>query len=487
MFCRLAARVLAAAALLLAAAAGLTGPAAQSGGGAPLVLTTPVEGAIGPPTTRHIESVLETAAARDAALVVLRMDTPGGLASSTRDINRAILASPVPVAVLVAPAGARAASAGTYILYASHVAAMAPGTNLGAATPVAAGGGGGSPLPGGGGDGGSPLPGGGGGPPQDGEGGGDAPAAPADDAAAPQDALAAKRINDAVASIRALAELRGRNADWAEKAVREAASLTASAAAEQNVIDFVAADVPALLATADGRTVSVDGQDRRLELSGARVETVTPTLITRILSVLANPNIALLLMTLGFYGLLYELASPGLGPGVVGAILMLLGLYSLNTLPVNYAGVALILLGLALLAAEILSPSFGILGIGGIIAFALGAAMLIDTEADAFQVSWGVIATLSALTGAVVLLLIGAVVNTRRRAPRASAGAMAGQAAEILDWQGGTGHVRANGELWRAAGPDDLSPGDRAHVARVEGLTLHLRRDAGGARQRKDD
>jgi membrane-bound serine protease (ClpP class) len=201
--------------------------------------------------------------------------------------------------------------------------------------------------------------------------------------------------------------------------------------------------------------------------------------------VLSNPNVALLMMTLGFYGLLYELASPGLGPGVAGAILMLLGLYSLNTLPVNYAGMGLILLGLLLLGAEALSPSFGVAGIGGVISFGIGAAILIDTEVEAFQVSPGIIVTLSVLSGAVVLLLLGAVVGTRRQGPRESAGEMVGATAEVLKWQGGEGRVRAHGELWRATGPADLAPGERARIAGVDGLTLHLRR-AGGA-DRKDE
>ncbi|RBI84046.1 nodulation protein NfeD [Rhodosalinus halophilus] len=449
---------------LVFSVAGLWAQGEQADPQAPIILVTPVEGAIGPPATRHIASVIERAETRGAALVVLRMDTPGGLATSTRDINRAILSARVPVAVHVAPAGTRAASAGTYILYAAHVAAMAEGTNLGAATPVAMGGG-------------APLPQGGEAPRDEGSGEeGEAPPSP-------EDAGAQKRIEDAVASIRALAELRGRNADWAEKAVREAASLTAREALERGVIEHLAADTAALAAAADGRTVSVNGTERRLALGDPRIETVAPSLVTRILSVLANPNVALLMMTLGFYGLLYELASPGLGPGVAGAILMLLGLYSLNTLPVNYAGMGLILLGLLLLGLEALSPSFGVAGIGGIVAFGIGAAILIDTDVAAFQVSPGVIVTLGALSGAVVLLLVGAVVGTRRQRPRESAGEMAGAMAEVLSWEDGKGRVRAHGELWRATGPAGLSPGDTARVDSVEGLTLHLRRADGADRK----
>lgn len=428
---------------LLLAAAG----SAQDNNAEPLILVTPVEGAIGPPTTDHLASVIATAEERDAALIVLRMDTPGGLVQSTRDINDLILSARVPVAVHVAPPGARAASAGTYILYASHVAAMAPGTNLGAATPVAVGGSQDGA--------------------EDGTGGDDG------------DTLERKRINDAVASIRSLAELRGRNADWAEKAVREAASLTASQAEELGVIEHLVADTSALAAAADGRTVKIDGAEQSLVLDEPRIETVEPSLVNRLLSILANPNVSLLLMTLGFYGLLYELASPGLGPGIVGAILMLLGLYSLNTLPVNYTGIALILLGLLLLGTEALSPSFGIVGAGGIAAFGIGAAILIDTESAAFQVSPGIIATLCAVSAGVVALMVGAVIGTRRQAERASSGVMEGARATVLDWQGTAGHVRVHGERWQATGPSDLKPGEPARVDHAEGLKLHLNRDDG--------
>ena len=420
-------------------ASGVASAQSEIADGSPLVLVTPVEGAIGPPTARHLVSTIATAEEKGAALLVLRMDTPGGLVSSTRDINRAILASEVPVAVHVAPAGARAASAGTYILYAAHVAAMTPGSNLGAATPVEMGGG-------------SP-----------GEGG-----SQSDDAQDSGEALEAKRVEDAVASIRALAELRGRNADWAERAVREAATLTAREAVERNVVEHVVGEVQALLSAANGRTVTVNGQERTLQLAEAKVQVQQPSLVTRILSVLANPNVALLMMTLGFYGLLYELASPGLGPGIAGAILMLLGLYSLNTLPVNYAGIALILLGLLLLAAEALSPSFGVVGFGGVISFGIGAAILMDTNVAAFQVSPGIVVTLCVMSGAVV--------GTRRLSLRASSGEMIDARAEILSWENGRGQVRAHGERWRAVGPDDLVPGEAARVSEVEGLTLHLRR-----------
>ncbi len=448
------------AALLLAALLGLAGLAGgQTGGQAPLVLATDIAGPIGPPATRQISETIAAGEERDAALVVLRLDTPGGLTTSTREINKAILAAEVPVAVFVAPPGARAASAGTYILYASHIAAMAPGTNVGAATPVRMGGGGPPGLPGGGE---RPAP----------EGGEGAAPAPKSQ----QDKMADKAINDAVAQIRSLAELRGRDADWAERAVREGASLSAEAAKAAGVVEIVADDLPALLAALDGREVALDGETRVLATAGARIETVEPSLITRLLGVLSNPNVALLLMTIGFYGLLFELSSPGLGPGIPGAICLLLGLYSLNLLPIDYAGLALIALGLALMAAEAVTPAFGVLGVGGAAAFAIGAAILIDTDAPQYQISEGVIAGITLMSLLVVTLVVGAVLATRRQRAHAGASAMIGLPARVEDWAGGQGHVRAHGERWRARGPQALAPGETVEIAALDGLTLTVRR-----------
>lgn len=447
---------------------GLAGLAAGQGGAPPATaVTTTVDGPIGPPAARQIAELIGEAEARGAELAVLQLDTPGGLSTSTRDINRDILAARVPVAVFVAPPGARAASAGTYILYASHLAAMAPGTNLGAATPVSMGGG--APAAPGG-DGEDP-------PPED-------PGAEESAPAPPADAGSRKAVNDAVAQIRSLAELRGRDADWAEAAVRDAASLSADAARERGVIEIVAADLPALLAAADGREIELPGGTVTLATADAEIVELEPSLVAELLAILSNPNVALLLMTLGFYGLVFELANPGLGPGIPGAILLLLGLYSLNLLPVDYAGLALLGLGLALMAAEAVTPAFGVLGLGGAVAFALGSAILIDTDLPQYQVSWGVIAGATLFSLALVTLVIGAVWRTRGAPERTGAAAMVGRPARVLDWSQGRGHVFAEGERWIARGPDALTPGETVEIAALDGLSLEVRRPSGGAHGR---
>ncbi len=460
----------------VAAVAAVTGTGLGQIGGAgpadapPLVLVGAVEGAIGPASVRHVERLVATAAERRAEALVLRLNTPGGLTNSTRDIIATILGSPVPVIGWVAPPGAHAASAGTYILYATHVAAMAPGTNLGAATPVQIGGMPGAPEP-------APP-----GPEQEPSGpadgqDGDAPADPA--ARAPlsgADAMAHKVTNDAVAFIRSLAELRGRNADWAERAVREAESLSATAAAAEGVIDYLAGDLETLLAKADGRSVELVGRSRVLNTAGAVVETVEVGAVTRLLAVLSNPNVALVLMMIGIYGLIFEFMNPGLvGPGVVGAISLTLGLFALNQLPLDYAGLALIGLGLAFMVAEAVSPSFGALGLGGIAAFVLGSAMLVDTDVPQYQISWWLIGVMAAVSGAVLVLLVGASWRAYRRAP-ASTSPMQGIFAEVLDWSGGAGHVRVEGERWNAVGPPDLTAGEAVRIEAVDGLTLTVAR-----------
>lgn len=468
----------AAAVLALAAGAGLgqQGKPETTAGAAP-VLVGAVEGAIGPATVRHVERLVKDAAEARATALVLRLDTPGGLTDSTREIIAEILGSPVPVIGWVAPPGAHAASAGTYILYATHLAAMAPGTNIGAATPVQLGG-----TPG--------LPGPAEPPEEPVEP--EEPEEPAEEPAAPDgddkdevserpplsgtDAMSAKVTNDAVAFIRSLAEMRSRNADWAEKAVREAASLSADAAVAEGVVELQAENLDELLAAADGRTVTVLGDERVLETASAPVEFVEPGAVTRLLGVLSNPNIALVLMMIGIYGLIFEFMNPGLvGPGVIGAICLTLGLYSLNQLPLDYAGLALIGLGIAFMVAEAISPSFGILGFGGLTAFVLGSAMLIDTDIPAYQLSWWLIAAMAAFSGAVLILLLGLSWRAYRRAP-ASIAPMMGVAAEVLDWSGGTGHVLAQGERWSARGPPDLVPGESVRIEAVDGLTLTVTR-----------
>ena len=436
----------------------------------PLVLVAAIEGPIGPATSHHVERVLTTASERGADALVLRLNTPGGLATSMREILVSILASPVPVIGYVAPSGAHAASAGTYIIYATHVAAMAPGTNLGAATPVQIGGMPQLPRP-------RERP----APEQEPNersaeedaGDGRASDTPPERPLAGADAMTAKITNDAVAFIRSLAEIHGRNADWAERAVREAASLSASEALEQGVIDLMAVDIDALLAATDGRTIKLAGAERTLATRGAIVETIEPDTITQILAVLTNPSLAFILMMLGVYGIIYEFINPGgLAPGVFGSICLMLGLYALNQLPLDYAGLALIGLGIAFMVAEAMSPAFGILGFGGLLAFVLGSTMLIDTDDPAYQISWWLIGTMAVLSGGVLVLLLGATVRAYRRAPLSAAAQLAGEEGEVVDWSDGVGHVWIHSERWEARGPSGLGEGQRVRVAEMDGLVL---------------
>lgn len=406
-----------------------------------------VASAIGPATTEYVSHGLEEAGKRHAALVVLRLDTPGGLESAMRDIDREILASPVPVATYVAPSGARAASAGTYMVYASHLAAMAPGTNIGAATPVQIGGG---------------QPFGGGKSKDQGQQGGDDSAS----------TLARKATNDAVASIRALAEIHGRNAEWAEKAVREAASLSASAAKEAGVVEIVASDLKDLLAQADGRMVRVQGSAVRLDTKGLTIVPIEPSWRTRLLTIITDPNVAYILLLVGMYGIIFEFFSPGsFFPGVAGAISLLIGLFALNLLPTNYAGLGLIVLGFALLVAEAFTTSF-VLGIGGVAALAVGSLLLFDTRVPGFAVSPAVVLAASAAT-ALLLLAAGTVaMRAYRRRVVTGEGIFATAPAEVVEWSGGEGWVLVNGERWRARASFPLMPAQQVRVVARQGLML---------------
>ena len=434
-----------------------TGPAAAARASSAVLLE--INGPIGPATSNYVVRALERAHTDAAPLVILEMDTPGGLDSSMREIIKAILASPVPVATYISPSGARGASAGTYILYASHIAAMAPATNLGAATPISIGGE-------------SPSA-----PPSKEAPAKDGSAKPGADTggAEPGTALERKIVNDAVAYIRGLAELRGRNADWAEKAVRSGASLSAQAALKDHVIDLIARDLDDLLGQMDGRKVQVNGQPVTLAVRGIRVERQTPDWRTQFLAVITNPTIAYGLLLIGIYGLLFEGYSPGaILPGVVGAICLLIGLYALQVLSVNYVGLALLALGIAMLVAEFFVSSFGALGIGGLVAFVFGSILLFDPKVPGFQLALPVVIGAAITLGLAMFALIYLAMRAHRRPVTVGIESMIGRTAEAIDNFEREGAVRVGGEIWNARSAEPLRAGDRARIVRLEGLTVWI-------------
>ncbi len=407
-----------------------------------------ISGAIDPASADYVVRGLRHAQEDGASLVVLRMDTPGGLDSAMRQIVQAILASPVPVATYVAPEGSRAASAGTYILYASHIAAMAPATTLGAATPVAIG------MPG---------------------AGAASPASAPASAPAEGDTMTRKQVNDAAAFIRGLAQRRGRNAEWAERAVREAVTLTASEALREKVIDIVAPDVPSLLKQIDGRRVALPNGEVTVSTHDLTTVEKPPGTRYRLLSVIANPSVALILMMIGVYGLILEFMSPGFGvAGTVGAICLLLAMFALQMLPVNYAGVALILLGIGLLAAEMTVPSFGVLGIGGIVAFVAGAVLMFDRDVPGMGVPLPLIFGLAASSAVFVLLGSGMALGARRAPVVSGREALIGAAGVVEVIDGDMAWARVYGELWRVRAHGPLTVGQHVRVNAVDGLTLDV-------------
>ncbi|WP_423368008.1 NfeD family protein [Burkholderia sp. LMG 32019] len=469
------------AALLVVCAAVAAPPSAEAPATARPVIVIPINGAIGPASADFIVRSLDRAARQHAPLAILQLDTPGGLDTSMRQIIKAILGSPVPVAAFVAPGGARAASAGTYIVYASHFAAMAPGTNLGAASPVQFGIGGAAPP------GGNPV----------------APRAPAgtpgasaaSDAAATPAALPTdtqsteirKAMQDASAYIRGLAQLRGRNAAWGERAVREAVSLSADEARAQHVVDLIAQDPADLARQLDGHTVTTTAGTVRLATAHAPLVVVEPDWRSRFLSIITDPNVALILLTIGIYGLFFEFANPGFVlPGVVGTICLLVGLFAMQLLPISYAGLGLVLLGLGCLVAEAFLPTFGVLGFGGIVSFTIGALMLIDTDVPGYGIPWPVIASLALGGGLLVAGVSSVALRARRRPVVTGAEAMVGSIGEVLDdglqadqphgaagaAPSAAGWARVRGERWRVASSAPLAAGCRVRVTGRHGLLL---------------
>ena len=432
----------------------LTSPGNGAGSDASTrVMLFEIKGAISPAVSDYLAKGFERAGAEHVDLIILQMDTPGGLDTSMRDIIKNILSSPIPVITYVAPGGARAASAGTYILYASHVAAMSPATNLGAATPISIGGMPGSP---------------------------DKPAEKKDkeDEQLPTgDAATLKRkvINDAAAYIRSLAERHGRNADWAEAAVRSAVSLSAREALDLGVIDFIAGDAVDLLGQIDGHQVMMDSGIQAISSENAVITTVPLTWRYRLLMVISDPNVAYLLLLLGFYGLIYEFVNPGVFlPGVAGGISLLLALYAFQILPINYSGFALLILGLLFMVSEAFLPSFGSLGIGGIVAFSVGSLILMDDEN--LRVSLSLIATTTAVSALLLIVLVGRVIMIRKKKVRTGEEALIGMIGEASEDFEGEGRMWLLGESWIARSSGKIGAGDKLRVTSRKGLELNVER-----------
>ncbi|WP_322804522.1 nodulation protein NfeD [Vibrio alfacsensis] len=427
----------------------------------------PIKGAIGPATSDYLVREIEEAQLNGVSVIILKMDTPGGLDSAMRDIIHSITTSSVPIATWVGPSGSRAASAGTYILLASHIAAMAEATNLGAATPVALGG--------------TPSP-----PSSD---DGEDPTKPNDDNGKEENnysdkvpaktAMEKKVINDARAYIKGLARLHGRNAEWAEKAVSEAASLDATEALELNVIDYIVNSPEELISTIHNKTVKVNNQDVTLSLENPIWIERTPDWRAELLAVITNPNVAYILMLIGIYGLLLEFYNPGVGlPGVLGGICLLLAMYALQMMPVNYVGLGLLLLGIALMIAEAFNPSFGILGLGGVVAFVLGSVFLMDSDLPGFQIAIPLIVGIALFSVTLIIITVGLLVRIRKRKATTGIEAYPGRLAIVSDdFVEGTGRVQLDGALWHATTDEinHLKQGDQVTILNVKGLTLKVK------------
>lgn len=401
-----------------------------------------VDGVINPVSTEYIIKSIERAQQERADLLVIELDTPGGLMESMHKIVKAIQSSVVPVAVYVSPAGSRAGSAGVFITYAAHVAAMAPSTNIGSAHPVF---GAGSP----------------GGKPD----------------STTSETLMEKVVNDAVAKIRAVAVARGRNADWAEKAIRESANIPAQEALKLNVIDYVVPTLDSLLQVLDGKTIKLDtGAAKTLHLKHAQIITFTMSWRQQLLDTITNPNIAYILMMLGILGLTLELYNPGaILPGIVGGISLILGLYAMETLSVNYAGILLILFAVILFLLEIKVPSFGMLTIGGVLSLIGGSVMLFDSNLPFLQISWQVIAAVVVTVTLFFVFAVGVAVRAQKKQPRTGREGMVGEQGVVFKSLNPVGTVKIHGEFWKAESEQPVKKGARVQVTEVESASLVLK------------
>lgn len=404
-----------------------------------------IDGPIGPGVSSFVVGAISEAQARDIAAILLTLNTPGGLDSSMREIIQAILDSSKPVVCFVAPSGARAASAGTYILMACHIAAMSHGTTIGAATPVSLGG----------------VT-----PPQ-----GEEP----EEGKKRHPDMTDKVMSDSSAYMRGLAEMQGRPIDWAERFVTEAASVSGSEALKHGIIEYQSASTRTLLAAIDGHQVTVKGTPWTISTATSEIDKATPTWRDDFLAAITDPNIAYILLLMGIYGLIFEFSNPGLIlPGVIGGISLILALYALQLMPVNYAGLALICLGLALITAEAFVPSFGVLGIGGIAAFVLGSIMLLDMDIPGFKISPRLIGGLAAVTSAIALILITMAVRAWRRPAISGPEGMIGSIGTVLDWDSGFGHIQTHGEIWAATSKENFAKGTKVQVMTRNGLILDV-------------